>query len=64
MMKWIAYNELAWTDTVLASPSPYEEETMSYVNRIKDIISAPSPTLLHLGCGAGGHDFHLKSIFW
>ncbi len=62
-MKWTAYNELAWTDTVLASPSSYEEETMSYVNRIKDIISAPSPTMLHLGCGAGGHDFHFKKHF-
>ncbi len=62
-MKWTAYNELAWTDTLLASLSSYEAETMSYVNRIKDIISAPSPTMLHLGCGAGGHDFHFKKHF-
>jgi SAM-dependent methyltransferase len=62
-MNWIVYNELAWTDTVLACPESYEEEAMNYVTLIKDFISVPFPTMLHLGCGAGGHDFHFKRHF-
>ncbi len=62
-MNWIVYNELAWTDNVLACPESYEEEAMNYVTLIKDFISVPFPTMLHLGCGAGGHDFHFKKHF-
>ncbi|MDW7670482.1 MAG: class I SAM-dependent methyltransferase [Bacillota bacterium] len=62
-MHWIVYNELAWTDPVLARPESYEEEAMNYVRVIKDSVSAPFPTMLHLGCGAGGHDFHFRKHF-
>ncbi len=36
---------------------------MNYTKLIKDIILVPFPTMLHLGCGAGGHDFHFKKHF-
>lgn len=62
-MNWIVYNQLAWADTILARPEDYEEEATTYVNLIKPHLFAPSPTMLHLGCGAGGHDFHFKQHF-
>lgn len=62
-MKWKAYNQLAWTEHILAGPESYEEEAMTYIKALKRHISVPSPTMLHLGCGAGGHDFHFKQHF-
>ena len=62
-MNWIAYNKLAWTDDILAPPETYEEETLIYVEAIKSRISVQNVTMLHLGCGAGGHDFHFKKHF-
>ena len=66
-MKWKSYNELAWTDAILAPPETYQEEASFYLqilNKIlkKDINKNP-PTMLHLGCGAGGHDYHFKKHF-
>lgn len=62
-MNWKAYNELAWTDDILALPENYEEETLFYVEAVKKRISGPALSMLHLGCGAGGHDFHFKEHF-
>jgi ubiquinone/menaquinone biosynthesis C-methylase UbiE len=62
-MDWKAYNELAWTVNILACPESCEKEAMTYVNAIKRFIPLPSPTMLHLGCGAGAHDFHFKKYF-
>lgn len=60
---WIAYNELAWTEDLLANHSDYESEAAVYVDLIKrNSLHAPS-TLLHLGCGAGGHDTVFKRYF-
>jgi ubiquinone/menaquinone biosynthesis C-methylase UbiE len=60
---WIAYNELAWTEDLLADPSDYEDEVAGYVDLIKrNSLHTPS-TLLHLGCGAGGHDTFFKRHF-
>lgn len=36
---------------------------MTYIKVLERYISAPAPTMLHLGCGAGGHDFHFKKHF-
>lgn len=60
---WIAYNELAWTEDLLADPSDYEGEVESYIGLIRRSSSHPPGTLLHLGCGAGGHDAILKQHF-
>ena len=62
-MNWTVYNELAWTDNILACPESCEKEVMNYIKLIKDLISLPFPTMLHLGCGAGGYDFHFKKHF-
>jgi trans-aconitate methyltransferase len=60
---WISYNELAWTEDFLADPSKYEDEVKVYVDFIKHIAKEPVRTLLHLGCGAGGHDRFFKNHF-
>lgn len=62
-MNWKVYNELAWIDNILASPESYEEEAMTYIKAIRRYVSVPSAAMLHLGCGAGGHDFHFKKYF-
>lgn len=61
--KWIAYNELAWTEDLLADPVEYENEVSVYVDLIKSTAKEPPRTLLHLGCGAGGHDHIFKRHF-
>lgn len=60
---WIAYNELAWTEDLLAAPESYEEEVRVYVDLITRTASWPPRTLLHLGCGAGGCDHIFKRHF-
>lgn len=60
---WIAYNELAWTEDLLADPAEYENEVSVYVDLIKSTAKEPPLTLLHLGCGAGGHDHIFKRHF-
>lgn len=60
---WIAYNDLAWVDTVVGSPEDYVEETELYVRLIRDHSRHAPATLLHLGCGAGGNDFTFKRHF-
>ncbi len=47
-MNWMAYNDLAWTDDILAPPETYEEEALFYVEAIKSHISAQNVTILHL----------------
>ncbi len=60
---WISYNELAWTEDYLADPSEYEDEVDEYVNLINSLSQESVHTVLHLGCGAGGHDLHFKKHF-
>ncbi len=62
-MNWKAYNELAWIERILAPPEKYEEEALFYVEAIKNRMPDRTKTMLHLGCGAGGHDFHFKRYF-
>ncbi len=66
-MGWKAYNELAWTDTILAPPETYVKEAACYIRILKRILkdnkSKNPHTVLHLGCGAGGHDYHFKKYF-
>ena len=62
-MKWKAYNELAWTDKILASVETYEKEASLYIKLLKKISGKQTATMLHMGCGAGGHDYHFKKHF-
>ena len=58
--KWLAYDELAWTEQIIAPPDEYAEETEFLVNAIKEHSKIKVKTLLHLGCGAGGNDYIFK----
>lgn len=62
-MSWKVYNDLAWTEHILAAPETYKDEAMIYVKSLEGRVSGKNPTMLHLGCGAGGHDFHFKEYF-
>jgi ubiquinone/menaquinone biosynthesis C-methylase UbiE len=61
--KWIVYNDLAWTERIVALPEDYTEEAELYVRLLRERAAAEPKTLLHLGCGAGGHDFTFKRHF-
>jgi len=61
--RWRAYGDLAWTETILAPPDEYAEETKLLVNTIKEHSVNEVKTLLHLGCGAGGNDYIFKRCY-
>ena len=61
---WISYNDLAWTEGLLATQSDYEKESLVYFDLIKRTATEPPGTLLHLGSGAGGHDTFFKLHFF
>jgi SAM-dependent methyltransferase len=62
-MNWIVYNELAWVDQVLGLVEDSAEEALIYIEALKKHFPEKKPDMLHLGCGAGGHDFHFKEHF-
>jgi SAM-dependent methyltransferase len=61
--RWLPYVELAWTEQILAPPEEYVEEADLFSKIIKDNSKFDAKTLLHLGCGAGGHDHTFKRYF-
>lgn len=61
--EWLSYSDLAWTECIVTSPDDYSGETGFYVNLIKENTKIVSMSLLHLGCGAGGHDYTFKKHF-
>lgn len=61
--KYQSYNKLAWTEEIVALPDDSREETIAYVQAIKNHSKKELKTLLHLGCGAGGHDYTFKKYF-
>lgn len=63
MEKKSIYYDLAWTQPVLSSFKDYEEEVTYICRLIKDHSKKPPKTLLHLGCGAGMHDYTFKKHF-
>jgi trans-aconitate methyltransferase len=60
---WISYNDLAWTEDWLTDPADYEKEVAVYVDLIQKAAEEPPRTLLHMGSGAGGHDWVFKRHF-
>ena len=58
-----AYKSLAWTESLLALPGDYEEEVRQYTGIINKQTNHKAKSMLHLGCGAGGHDRFLKADF-
>ncbi|GEL08600.1 class I SAM-dependent DNA methyltransferase [Salisediminibacterium halotolerans] len=62
-MNWQVYNELAWTDALLSAAEDYQYEVNLYVEWLKQHAKRSVDNVLHLGCGAGGHDQFLKQFF-
>ena len=62
-MNWKAYNELVWAEHILAPPETYKEEALFYIKVLNNYMDRGPATMLHLGCGAAGHDFHFKKHF-
>ena len=60
---WRMYSDFAWTENITAPPKNYIEETNLFSNTIKEHSKIEARTLLHLGCGAGGHDYTFKRHF-
>jgi SAM-dependent methyltransferase len=60
---WISYNEMAWTEDLLAGPEECGDEVRFYIDRILAASEEPPVTLLHLGCGAGNHDVYFREHF-
>ena len=61
--KWLAYNDLAWTEHIIAPPDEYAKETEPLINAIKEHSVNEIEILLHLGCGAGGNDYIFKRYY-
>ncbi len=61
---WKSYNDLAWTEDLLADPADYKVEVDTYLDIIKRAAQRPLQTMLHLGSGAGGHDEYFKRHFF
>lgn len=61
--KWHAYSDIAWTESIIAPPEGYVEETELFSKVIKEYSKIEVRTLLHLGCGAGGNDYTFKRHF-
>ena len=62
-IKWLSYDELAWTEPIITSPEDYAGECEFYVNLIQENSRIETKSLLHLGCGAGGYDYTFKKHF-
>lgn len=60
---WIAYNDLAWTEELLADPAESGREAARLVAPIHRQLGHRPLSLLHLGCGAGGYDGVFKRHF-
>ena len=63
MKTFLAYENLAWVDTVLINPGDVSDEAALYCKTIRKYSKIPTHTLLHLGCGAGFHDHTFKKHF-
>ena len=61
--KWLSYNALAWTESIISSPKKYREESELFCKTIINSSKTKPKTLLHLGCGAGIYDYTFKKHF-
>lgn len=61
--RWLAYGDLAWTDTVVSSPEEARQDTEYFVELIRSNSQIEVKNLHHLGCGAGFNDFTFKREF-
>ena len=61
--RWLSYNDLAWTELIIAPPEDCKEEAALFCQVIKEHSRVDVKTLLHLGCGAGIYDYTFKKHF-
>ena len=54
------YSDLAWVYRMISPPEDYVHECERYLAWLHKHARIPVKSLLHLGCGAGHHDFTLK----
>ena len=57
------YGDLAWVWPLLSPPEDYPDEAAIIGAHFRDAGVAEGATLLHLGCGGGSLDHHLKRRF-
>ena len=57
------YDDLAWLWPIVSPPEDYREECAEYRQLIEQRSRRPVGSLLHLGCGGGHHDRHLRRHF-
>ncbi|MBU1638584.1 class I SAM-dependent methyltransferase [bacterium] len=56
------YTDLAWAFRMVSPPEEYEQESKALFEWMEQYAEIPVRSLLHLGCGAGHHDFNLKRL--
>ncbi len=54
------YSDLAWTWPILSPPEDYAKEARRFRDFLRDTASIDVGEVLHLGCGGGHVDSHLK----
>ncbi|MBU0692983.1 class I SAM-dependent methyltransferase [bacterium] len=54
------YSDLAWAFRMISPPEEYEQESKALFEWMEQYAEIPVRSLLHLGCGAGHHDYTLK----
>jgi SAM-dependent methyltransferase len=57
------YADLAWIWPLVSPPEDYRDEAAEFLDLIETYAAGEAKTVLHLGCGAGHLDYHLKAWF-
>src|SRR6478672_3536282 len=57
------YDELSWLWPILSPPSDFTAEAALIMDQFQHAGVPDGGTILHLGCGAGSIDWHLKQRY-
>ena len=57
------YNDLNWTWPLISHEENYVEAAERIMKAVRENSGAEVKTVLHIGCGGGGHDHTLKKSF-
>ena len=63
MSKHKLYHHLSWIWPFLSPPEEYEEEVLSFRHHFQLHGISDGASVLHLGCGGGSIDYHLKKYY-
>jgi len=61
--EWQLYSDYQWVWEMISNSDDYEPLSAYVVAKISEHETHKTATLLHLGCGSGNMDFHLKKHF-